>query len=304
VNGELEKLLHTRSGVITRAEACAVVSLDALEYALRSGQLVPMHRGIYASEPISAHMRCRAALMYCGVPAALSHTTALAVWRLLDDAGPIHLTTTPGRLITGAGLVVHRSAGFASTDVRRRGGLPVTTLEQSIVDSWSVLPGERRREPVIRAVAGRRTTPARIRRALDRRRSLAQREVLARLLHLLEIGCHSPLEMWGYEQVFTGPGMPDFRRQVRVRLEGRTAYLDVYAEDEMVNFELDGRDGHVSPADRERDLRRDAALAAMGILVVRFTHYRLTHEPEAVRREILAILAARTGFSRSMSTFR
>jgi len=58
-------------------------------------------------------------------------------------------------------------------------------------------------------------------------------------------------------------------------------------------WELDGREGHVSKADRERDLRRDAALAARGILVVRFTHYRLTHEPEAVRREILAILAAR-----------
>ena len=121
---ELEKLLHTRSGVITRAEACAVVSLDALEYALRSGQLVAVHRGVYASEPISAHMRCRAALIYCGVPAALSHTTALAVWRVLDDAGPIHLTTTPARLITGAGLVVHRSADFASTDVRRRSGCP------------------------------------------------------------------------------------------------------------------------------------------------------------------------------------
>ena len=78
-----------------------------------------------------------------------------------------------------------------------------------------------------------------------------------------------------------------------VRLDGCTVYLDVFAEEEKVNFELDGREGHVSKADRERDLRRDAALAARGILVVRFTHYRLTHEPEAVRREVLAILAAR-----------
>jgi hypothetical protein len=38
---------------------------------------------------------------------------------------------------------------------------------------------------------------------------------------------------------------------------------------------------------------RDAALAAVGILVVRFTYQRLTREPDAVRREVLAILAAR-----------
>jgi very-short-patch-repair endonuclease len=168
------------------------------------------------------------------------------------------------------------------------------------VDSWPLLPVSQRREPVIRAVADRRTTPERIRQAIPPK--LADKGGLERLIHLLTIGCHSPLEMWGFEHIFSGPGMPEFRRQVRMRLAGRTTYLDVYAEDEMVNFELDGRGGHLSAADRERDLKRDAALSARGILVVRFTYYRLTHEPEAVRREILAILAARRGFARSLSS--
>jgi very-short-patch-repair endonuclease len=199
------------------------------------------------------------------------------------------------RPATGAGLVVHRHEGFALgvEPVRYREGLPVTPLELALVDSWPLLAGERRREPVIRAVTGRRTTAKRVRKALDARPRLVDRQSLARLLFLLEVGCHSPLEIWGYEHVFCGPDMPEFRRQVPVRLDGRLVYLDVFAEEEKVNFELDGRDGHVTRADRERDLRRDAALAAHGILVVRFTHYRLTHEPEAVRREILAILTAR-----------
>jgi len=34
VNGELERLVRARSGVITRSEALAVVSLNALEHAL------------------------------------------------------------------------------------------------------------------------------------------------------------------------------------------------------------------------------------------------------------------------------
>jgi very-short-patch-repair endonuclease len=60
-----------------------------------------------------------------------------------------------------------------------------------------------------------------------------------------------------------------------------------------VNFELDGRDGHATSADRERDLKRDAALATLGIQVVRFASHRLTYEVPAVRREALAILAVR-----------
>ena len=38
---------------------------------------------------------------------------------------------------------------------------------------------------------------------------------------------------------------------------------------------------------------RDAALAALGIQVVRFSHRRLVREPDAVRREVLAVLATR-----------
>jgi very-short-patch-repair endonuclease len=62
---------------------------------------------------------------------------------------------------------------------------------------------------------------------------------------------------------------------------------------ERVDFELDGTIAHAAPSDRERDLRRDAELAALGILVVRFTYQRLTREPATVRREVLAILASR-----------
>jgi very-short-patch-repair endonuclease len=302
VNGELERLVRAQAGVITRVEALAVVSLNALEHTLRSRQLMVVHRGVYACEPITADRRRRAALKYCRRPAALSHATALAVWQLVDeDHGPIHVTTAPGRRITAPGLIAHRSTTLTQALVRRRQGMPVTMLERSLVDSWPLLPADERRRPVIQAVTTRRTTPARIRPLLDDCPRLADRATFKHLLQLLEIGCHSPLEMWGFEHIFSGPGMPQFRRQVRMRLDDRTAYLDVYAEDEMVNFELDGRGGHLSAADRERDLKRDAALAALGILVVRFTHYRLTHEPEAVRREILAILAARRGYARSLS---
>ncbi|MFY1576784.1 DUF559 domain-containing protein [Verrucosispora sp. WMMD703] len=106
-------------------------------------------------------------------------------------------------------------------------------------------------------------------------------------------GCRSPLEIWGHDRVFTGPGMPVLMRQVRVRVNKRTMYLDLFAEQERVNIELDGATSHGDPRQREIDLRRDALLATVGILVVRFSHRRLVREPDEVRRETLAILAGR-----------
>jgi very-short-patch-repair endonuclease len=270
----------------------------AIRSAYRAGRLVRIHRGVYAGRPpstapVPAMIRWRAALVYLGEPAVLSHLTALAVWGLRDapSGEPVHLTVPPGlRRLGDGGLVVHRRS-LESTVVRR--GLPITRLERSIVDSWPLLPAFERRRPAIEAIAARRTTVSRLRSALASTPRLPGRGDLVRLLDLLAAGCLSPLEIWGLLHVFSGEGMPAFARQVRVTIGCRVVYLDVYAPIERVDFELDGAASHAGPADRERDVRRDAALASIGILVVRFTYRRLVHEPAAVRDEVRAILAAR-----------
>jgi very-short-patch-repair endonuclease len=73
---------------------------------------------------------------------------------------------------------------------------------------------------------------------------------------------------------------------------GRFVLDRAYLE-EMVGVELDGAAWHGSAAQRERDVRRDAALAAAGWLIVRFTHARLSRESLTCRRELAAILAVR-----------
>ena len=60
-----------------------------------------------------------------------------------------------------------------------------------------------------------------------------------------------------------------------------------------MNVELDGAAFHSSVQQREADLRRDAALATRGIVVVRFSYRRLVSDPPGVRREVIAILDAR-----------
>jgi very-short-patch-repair endonuclease len=136
------------------------------------------------------------------------------------------------------------------------------------------------------------TTPARLWEALQSAPRLAGRRQLVRLVNLLRIGCRSPLELWGYEQVFGGPEFASLRWQVPVRLGDRTVYLDALDPTSGVNLELDGAKYHASPADRERDLRRDAALVALGLIVVRLTHHHLNFEVEWSRRAALSAMTA------------
>ncbi|MFG1953524.1 endonuclease domain-containing protein [Micromonospora sp. NPDC048830] len=310
MNDVLRSLLDRHDGVLTRAAATEVVPAWVLTHAASSGQLVRALPGVYAdarlvdpgAAPVLARLphrlRLRAALAWASGRAALAGPTALHVWavRRQPDDEPVHLDVPAASgLRTRPSLVLHHRRGFRpeSPDALLRDGLPAVRLERALVDAWPALPTADRPATLIRAVNDGLTTPGRVSVALAAAPRLAHRADLRELLDRLAAGCRSPLEVWGHDHVFTGPGMPRFRRQFRVGVEGRIMYLDVYAERERVDFELDGATTHGDPRQREVDLRRDALLATRGILVVRFAHRRLVHETAQVRREILAILATR-----------
>jgi very-short-patch-repair endonuclease len=156
-----------------------------------------------------------------------------------------------------------------------------------------MLPEVDRMVPSIVAVRERRTTGARLLSALDGMRHTPGAAEMRKVFQLAAAGCHSPLELWGHEQVFTHPELPSSRCQVPVDLPTGRIYLDRYYEMERLDVELDGAAYHGEPGQRERDNRRDAALAALGIQVVRFSHPRLHGDPAGVRRQIREILVMR-----------
>jgi very-short-patch-repair endonuclease len=304
VDSMLRSLLDTGDGLITSAECRRSLPRWAIDNARRAGRVRRVLPGVYldASRCDDPALCRRAALAYAGERAALSHTSALTLWGLrgLPESStpgePTHVTVPRSeRVRSRPGVVVHRSGDFLPEPPHRRfrSGQPVVSLERALVGAWPLLPVEVRRGPVIQAVNDRLTTPDRIAQALARAPKLPGRAALGTLLDRLAAGCRSTLEIWGYDHVFTAPGMPRFKWQQRVQVDGRTYYLDVLAEAEQVNFELDGAASHSRPDQREADVRRDALLATIGILVVRFAHRRLIHEPAEVRREILAILNSR-----------
>ncbi|MEH0970486.1 DUF559 domain-containing protein [Micromonospora sp. CPCC 205546] len=311
MNSVLRALVDRNGGLVSRRDASQVLPRWVLEDASRSGRLLRLLPGVYVDAAlvdgaegapplarVAPVLARRAAVAYAGGRGALSHLSALDVWRLRRQppGEPVHLNVPTGAgLRSGPHLVVHYRRSFAPEPPHAliRDGVPVTRLDRTLVDAWPLLSPVDRPATLIRAVNDRLTTPQRIVAELTTAPKLPDRAALRRLLDRLAAGCRSPLEIWGHDHVFVGPGMPPFQRQVRVRLGGRIAYLDLFAETELVDIELDGATTHADLREREIDLRRDALLAARGVLVVRFSHRRLLHEPDEVRRETLAVLAAR-----------
>jgi hypothetical protein len=295
--------VERNQGLITRRDALSVVRHDVLDKAVSGGALVRVFPEVFALTDSSMlpDIRRRAALMY-QPDSALSHVDALELWNLpceraeLVEPAVVHITKGDlASTIDVAGLVVHRRRGFElgppTTVVRD--DRAVVRLEQCIVESWPLLTNLSRCAPAIIAVRDRRTTGQRLLECLDRNGRTTGAAAMRRLFGALEEGCHSELELWGHQSVFTHPSLPSSRGQVPVRLGTRTIYLDRAFDAEMVDVELDGAAYHGAPHQRERDLRRDAALARLGWLTVRFSHPRLYADPDDVRAELRDILTTR-----------
>jgi very-short-patch-repair endonuclease len=261
------------------------------------GKLVRLRPGVLALPAAARQWRTRVAVALRGREAVASHVTALALWELIEHpTGPVHITVDPARSARGsAGVLVHRAPGVFA-ERRRASGLPVTSAERSVVDTWA-LPGRSRRPDVraaaIAAVRQRLCRPRDLALELVRRPRMAGRAELDRLVTLLADGCQSELEIWGCLQVLRAPGMPTFTQQRRVVVAGRPFFLDASYDDVQLAVEMDGAAWHGAPQQRERDIARDALLATVGWQTLRFSFARLTGSPEACRREICAVHAQR-----------
>jgi very-short-patch-repair endonuclease len=285
------------TGWITVPDLLTRVSRRTIGAWVAQGKLVRVRPGVVALPAASGDWRTRLAAALDGRAAVASHATALALWDLIDHPpGPVHVTvdvTASGRGPNG--VVLHRSPGIFDR-CRLVGGLAVTSVERSIVDTWGRPTATHRssvRAATITAVRRRLCVPRELTAELERRPRLGGRAELSRLVSLLTDGCQSELEIWGVREILNGPGMPRFVQQHPVALASGTVRLDAAIPELKVAVELDGAAFHGSAEARERDTRGDAALAARGWVVLRFSYRRLMRDPEGCRREILEVCRAR-----------
>jgi hypothetical protein len=272
---------------------------------LARGDLVLVQPGVVALPESSNDwaVRARAAILWSG--GHLSHLSALhAVGLVTAPEGPVHVTVPVHRNPRGGSdVIAHRSDRRLITV--RCATVDVVAPERSLVDAWAWAhtPARNRlfaeeapvvRRAVIEGIRSRTVRCLALRRESDRRRLHGGRASLIALLELVAGGCESELEIWGATHVLPGPPrVPAPVQQLRLLLAGRWIRLDAAYPDALVAVELDGAAFHGSREARERDLRRDTALAALGWVVLRFSYARLMADPDGCRREIEAVVRAR-----------
>jgi very-short-patch-repair endonuclease len=280
-------------GWATRSELVRRVDRGSIDAWVSAGRLVRLQPGLYALPTAAADWRTRMDAVASSRRGVVSHRSALALWELVPVSdGPLHLTVDSARSARGsAGVVLHRAPDVREI-TRRVRGIPVTCVERAIVDSWPADPPSVR-AAAIAAVRDRLCTTAHLESELARRPRLPRRRGLAELVRLLANGCRSELEIWGCLHVLRGPGMPPFVQQRQVVVQGERFVLDAAYDDVLLAVEMDGAAWHGSRRQREADIRRDALLAGVGWLTLRFGYARMTADPAGCRRDVRAVHAVR-----------
>jgi very-short-patch-repair endonuclease len=109
-------------------------SVEAIKYRVRTGELVPVHAGVYAVgylrvEPVA---RAMAAVLACGEGAVLSHESAAALWGLRRWPG-IPEVTTPTH-VRRPNITTHRSTTLEPKDIRTELNVPTVSAGRAIAD--------------------------------------------------------------------------------------------------------------------------------------------------------------------------
>jgi hypothetical protein len=288
-------LLERQFGVISRAQLLeSGLRATQVEAAVRRRQLVPIQRGVYRrpGAPRTPSQDAIAALLRAGPGARVSGPLLLALLGCegYDPADAAFVVLVPrGRRLTRVAFAwrVDLAADLHRASIA---GVPGVTPERAIIelavdepsDAEVLLSVDRLRWRTGRGSAALRRTAG----ALPTGHPGVHR--LAALGAFADGRPESPGERSLAEAL--GGLDPPLEWQVWIT---PTIRVDALWRDCAVVIEHDGPT-HAGARDRERDAARDAALEALGYLVVRTTAEDLRH-PEALRRRLEQIRAARLG---------
>jgi very-short-patch-repair endonuclease len=192
-----------------------------------------------------------------------------------------------------AGARVFESDQFDEIARTEVDGLPVTTMPETILMlardvTGSVLTGIFD-EAIISGLLDLKAMAATIDREAGRRTpgTPLLRRLTSSRMPSAPTKSSSYLERL-FEMILHDPRMPKWTREYEFSLDGETARVDFYVPSARLVLEVDGRNWHARWEDMERDRRRDNALAARGIQVLRFTYAMLISEPERCLEQAIA----------------
>ncbi|GAA4421571.1 hypothetical protein GCM10023169_14560 [Georgenia halophila] len=289
----VRNLAGKQDGVLTRGELLGLgATPDWMARQVRLRRWCRLYPGVYLARPgpPSWRARARAALLYAGDGAVLSHRSAAYRRELTDrHTGPIEVLVPHARRVTSRpGLVVRRREKVPDS----WGNLRTTNPADTILDIAD-LPDAG--EDEILGLLGRyvrsREDADDVLATLRRRRRHRRRALVEELCAEVGEGVESPLEL-RYHRGARRHGLPRASLQVREVLDGLYVRADARYEKFGVRIELDGRRYHDAKTDD--DIWRDnAAGVAVGDLTLRYRWLHLVREECAVTLQVARALRLR-----------
>jgi predicted transcriptional regulator of viral defense system len=269
----LRELAQRQAGAISRQQLLdAGLSTKLIERRLLRGRWQQLHRGVYAvfSGRPGRDTWLWAAVLRAGPGAVLSYHTAAELHGLIDSPAEATFVTVPStRRVKTPGLVIRISGRIGKARQPRREP-PRTSVEETVLDLVELaLTFDDACGWITRACGRRLTTEEKLRAALAVRKKMRWRARLDDVLAAAGDGIHSVLEYRYLRDVERAHGLPRSRHQVRVVIDGRSAYRDAYYQEYRLAVELDGRLAHPDE-ERWRDSQRDNKAGAQGIQTARY----------------------------------
>lgn len=279
-------------GNVTRGQLLALgVDDDAIGRRVEAGRLFRVYTGVYAvgRPAVTPLERASAAVLACGVGAALSHASAMTLW------GFWRSWDTPSEVILVGnrrprGIRVHRSTTLRRREITTQLGIRTTTPARTLIDMSPRLKDKALKRAVNNALTSPWLTEDQLAETVAWHPTLAGARRIAALIGHGGIGHGGTPTRSGWEDEFPAfcaeHGLPAPVMGARV-----CGYIvDALFVAERVIVELDSWAFHKDRIAFESDRERDAETLAHGFVTVRMTWERSERRPEREAHRLHAIL--------------
>jgi Protein of unknown function (DUF559) len=290
IDRAIAAVAENQRGNITRRQLHELgLSNSPIANRVAVGRLYRVFRSVYSvgHPPTTPHQRAAAAVLACGPGAALSHSSAMALWgywRNWDK--PLEVTVVGDRRT--AGIRVHRSTTLRRRDVTFQLGIRVTSPARTLIDMSPRLKDKAFKRTVNNALGSLWLTEGQLAETLARHPTLPGVKRIAALIGLAGTPTRS-----GWEDDFprfcADHGLP----APVMGLPFGGYILDGVFVAERVIVELDSWRFHKGKIAFETDRERDAHMLANGFVTVRVTEERLDGRPRQEAERLHAILESR-----------
>jgi very-short-patch-repair endonuclease len=187
-----------------------------------------------------------------------------------------------------------RVAAMPASDATVLRGLPVTSVDRTLIDLGDDLPAEREELAYECAFRRRLTHPRRLKQRIEEigTRGRKGASVLRWIVDVQAAGAPtgSALEVM-FLQLNRRSELPTpIRQRVLRDANGRISRVDFIYPGTIIVVEVDGRAFHLRRLKWEEDLKRRNRLTASGLRVLHVTYRRMKGDPQGVIAELAAAL--------------